>query len=318
MLRCLAGLHKTANGYLRVKGEIWQSEKVFLKTHRRSLAYVFQEASLFPHLTAEDNLNFAIKRSGHKKDQGSYEALVELLALSELLQRYPEQLSGGERQRVALARALLCQPKLVLMDEPLSALDERRKQEVLPYLERLHHEISLPVVYVSHSVDELARIADTVLVMDQGRCVAQDSVAEIFSRAELFLGANENISSLLCGTVREKDEDNRVYLVELDGHTIWVPFDSIQRKRGEKIRVRVFARDVSIALAAHDDSSILNKLEATIESLRPDKNASIYTAELRAGSAVLFSRLTYRSVRQMGLFQGQKVWAQMKSASLVP
>jgi molybdate transport system ATP-binding protein len=168
LLRCIAGLEPTADGLLTVNGETWQDGARRLPVHRRSLGYVFQEARLFPHLSVAANLDFGRRRIAERERRVSLTQAVELLGIAHLLERRPERLSGGERQRVAIARALATSPRLLLMDEPLAALDHARKQEILPYLERLHDELEIPVLYVSHSPDEVARLADQIVVMDDG------------------------------------------------------------------------------------------------------------------------------------------------------
>jgi molybdate transport system ATP-binding protein len=184
LLRCLAGLVHAPGGVLSVDGDQWQGDELFVPTHKRPIGYVFQEPSLFEHLTVEGNLSYAQKRVDLAGSSGSVlssKEVIELLGIENLMQRKPNQLSGGEKQRVAIARALFSQPELLLMDEPLASLDTQRKREILPYLEKLRLELKIPIVYVTHSIDELSRLADWVVVLDQGRVVANGSLADVLT-----------------------------------------------------------------------------------------------------------------------------------------
>lgn len=184
LLRCMAGLDRTPHGFMQLAETVWQDDAAFVAVHQRQIGYIFQDANLFEHLTARQNLEYA-KRRAVKNADIEFDRLVELLGIGALLERYPVQLSGGERQRVAMARALLTGPKLLLMDEPLASLDVERKQEILPYLERLAAQFTIPIVYVTHSMDEVARLADHLVIIDAGRVVAQGSLAEILPRLDL-------------------------------------------------------------------------------------------------------------------------------------
>jgi molybdate transport system ATP-binding protein len=178
ILRAIAGLERAKQGEIIVGEETWQSKTIFVPAHRRAVGYVFQNASLLPHLTVRENLNYALKRKHHSEDKVSMAQVIEWFGLSQLLARQPQGLSGGEQQRVALARALLIQPQLVLMDEPLSSLDQKSKQEILPYLMQLHENSSTPMIYVSHDWDEIRQLADTVVMLEAGRIQCQTTVAE--------------------------------------------------------------------------------------------------------------------------------------------
>ena len=185
LLRCIAGLEKAPNGSLAIHKDdwqaTWQDSNIFLPVHKRPIGYVFQEASLFAHLNAEKNLRYAIKRADKKVTQEFYQRVIAVMGINDILERYPNQLSGGERQRIAIARALLIQPRLLLMDEPLAALDHQRKQEILPYLEKLQQSFDIPILYVSHSMDEVARLADHIVVLDQGKVIAEGKLTDVFS-----------------------------------------------------------------------------------------------------------------------------------------
>ncbi len=189
LLRCIAGLQQAQEGYLEINGSVWQDSDmgVFLPTHKRPLGYVFQEANLFSHLTVRENLNFGLKRIKTNFDSIKFEHIVNLLGIEHLMNRMPERLSGGEKQRVAIARALVLNPEILLMDEPLASLDSKRKQEILPFLSRLNQELNIPVLYVTHSQQEVAQLADYLVIMAEGKVQAAGSLSETLSRLDLPL-----------------------------------------------------------------------------------------------------------------------------------
>ena len=314
-LRCVAGLEKPDLGELEVKGDIWQSRTSFKPTHKRPLGYVFQESSLFPHLTAKGNLDYAIKRSDQPFSSNLYDRVLSVMGITHILPRYPAQLSGGERQRVAIARALLIQPRLLLMDEPLASLDSARKQEILPYLERLRSGFDIPIFYVSHSMDEVAHLADHVLVLEQGKLVAQGKLAEVFSRIDLPLCFGEETGVIITGEVAERDSRWHLVRVAFNGGELWV------RDGGDAlhqpVRLRVLARDVSLALASHPDTSIVNRLAAEVVEISPDQDEAMALVRLKCGAEYLIARLTQKSVHQLQLQPGKRVWAQIKSVAVV-
>jgi len=317
LLRLVAGLIRIQDGRLSVNGEVWQDDRIFLPTHKRPLGYVFQEASLFPHLTARGNLEYGMKRVGNAMDGAALEQAVALLGIGHLLDRRPHQLSGGERQRVAIARALAVQPRLLLMDEPLAALDLKRKQEILPYLERLHDALEIPVLYVSHSPDEVARLADTVVVMEQGRVRAQGPVNELFSRLDLALAQDQEASAIIEGVVLSHDDDYALTRLEIQGGHLSVA--RLDRDIHELVRVRIHARDVSLALDEPGASSILNILPARILEMREIEQAQVLV-KLCTGAGEkppLLARITRHSRDRLRLHEGQSVFAQVKAVALM-
>ncbi|WP_417357423.1 molybdenum ABC transporter ATP-binding protein [Gallaecimonas pentaromativorans] len=315
LLRCLAGLERAPVGRLKVNGDTWQDQGLFLKTHKRPLGYVFQESSLFPHLTAKGNLDYATKRSGKATPEALYQKVLAVMGIEPLLGRYPHQLSGGERQRVAIARALLIQPSLLLMDEPLAALDMARKQEILPYLEKLRTSFALPVVYVSHAMDEVARLADHVVVMQGGKVKAEGAVGEVFSRLDLPLPAGDDASVVWQGQLAERDSQWHLAKVACPGGALWVRDNG--DALGGPVRLRVQARDVSLSLSRHSDSSILNLLAVEVEQMVPDKDDAMVLVRLKAQNDHLIARLTRRSASTLALQPGQSLWAQIKSVAIV-
>ena len=317
LLRCVAGLVRAPGGYLEINGEVWQDEArgFFLPTHKRSLGYVFQEASLFPHLSVEDNLAYGRKRAPASARQADREHILELLGIAHLLGRRPDRLSGGERQRVAIARALFTRPKILLLDEPLSALDHARKQEILPYLERLHDELEIPMLYVSHAPDEVARLADHLVVLEAGRVLASGPLRETLARLDLPIRLGEDAGVVLEGRIAERDAAWHLARVDFGGGSLWVRDAGLPM--GHAVRVRILARDVSLALEAHQGTSILNILSARVEELAADAHPALALARLDVGGAPLLARLTRRSAAALALAPGQAVWAQIKAVALI-
>lgn len=316
LLRSIAGLERVPGGRLVFDGEVWQDEKTFLPTHRRPLGYVFQEASLFPHLTVRDNLEYGMKRRASRPASADFAHVVELLGISHLLDRQPERLSGGERQRAAIARALLTQPRLLLMDEPLAALDLARKREILPYLERLHEELKIPVLYVSHAPDEVARLADHLVVLEAGRIVAAGPLAETLARLDLPIRLGEDAGVVLEATVVEHDATWHLARVELPGGgSLWVRDEG--HPLGKSLRIRILARDVSLAREEPAGTSILNHFRVTVRELGEDTHPALLLARVEVGRQPLLARLTRRSAAALGLAPGDEVWAQVKAVAIL-
>jgi molybdate transport system ATP-binding protein len=316
LLRCIAGLERAAGGLLRVHDEVWQDGAKFLPTHLRPLGYVFQEASLFPHLSVRHNLEYGFKRIAHGERKVQLEQVVLLLGLSKLIDRNdPASLSGGERQRVAIGRALLTSPRLLLMDEPLSALDAASKQELLPCLERLHGELDIPLLYVSHALDEVARLADHLVLMEQGRVIASGAIKDTLSRLDLPSAHLDDAGAVIAATVAMHDEAYHLTRLDFSGGKLWV--SKVERAAGATVRARVLARDVSIATTAPHGSSISNILEARIAEIR-DEGLDKVNIRLSIGDEyVLLARITRRSRDQLGLAVGMEVFAQVKSVALI-
>ena len=267
VLRAVAGLYKAPGAKVKINGEVWQDGRSFVPTHQRPLGYVFQEASLFPHLSVRRNLEYGWRRIAATERQIKFDDVVELLGITPLLQRATVRLSGGERQRVAIARALLTSPKLLLMDEPLSALDHGAKQAILPYLESLHEEFAIPSLYVSHDPNEVARLADHMVLMEQGRVVAQGDAANLLTRLDLPLAGYDDAASLLEGVVSAHDHSYHLTWIAMDCGRIAVAREDLPV--GRHARVEIHARDVSLSLSAHSDTSIINILPARVIDTKP-------------------------------------------------
>ncbi len=314
LLRCIAGLERPPRGRLLFKGQVWQDERTWLPPHRRPLGYVFQEASLFPHLSVLGNLRYGLKRSPDARPRGLEQA-IELLGINHLLTRQPDTLSGGERQRVGIARALAVGPQVLLMDEPLAALDLRRKREILPYLERLHDELDIPLLYVSHAPDEVARLADHIVALDAGRAVACGPLAETLARLDLPIRLGEDVGVVLEATVGAIDAPWHLARVDFAGGSLWTRDRGLPA--GRRVRVRVLARDVSLAVAEPGPSSIQNCLDGVVDSLGDDEHPGLLLVRVQVGAGRLIARLTRRSAAQLGIAAGRPVRVQVKSVALM-
>ena len=311
LLRCLAGLETGAKAKLTVGGEVLDDEAHRTPAHRRHIGYVFQEPRLFPHLDVRGNLEYGAKRAA--ADNGvSFDHTVEMLRLSPLLDRKPSGLSGGESQRVAIGRALLSSPKMMLMDEPVTALDIESRTEVLPFIEALHAEVSMPILYVSHSVDETLRLCDDLLVMDKGRKLAHGSLNEVLMQKGLPVLSGEEAGSVLAATYDQYEADFGLTRVSVSGGTLLLPGEL---DASRPIRVRVRANDVSLSLTEATDTSILNKLPAEVEAIDDDSPHSVLV-RLRCGGEPLLARITRRSLSELNIEAGARVIAQIKSVSV--
>lgn len=313
LLRCIAGLEKPKQGQLRVRDRVWQGDKLFLPTHKRPLAYVFQESSLFEHLNVQDNLNYGLKRVAVPPSKEHFNKVLELLGISPLLGRFPAKLSGGERQRVAIARALLVNPQLLLMDEPLASLDGARKQEILHYLQRLPEVFDIPIIYVSHSVDEVVRLADHLVVLDSGKVLSQGPLSELISDLDFPLALGSDTGAVLRVKVVERDSQWHLLKANFAGGHFYLP--DTGEVIGQSLRLHILARDVSLTLSEHTDTSILNRLAGTVEALEDDKEAAMTLIKLKVGQSCILARLTRRSADHLQLRPGSKVWAQIKSVA---
>ncbi len=316
LLRLIAGLDR-APGYLEVNGEIWQDDtaRLFLPTHKRALGYVFQEASLFAHLSARRNLEYGMKRVPSDERRVPMNRVLDLLGIGHLLDRMPESLSGGERQRVAIGRALLTSPRVLLMDEPLSALDLARKQEILPYLERLHDELEIPILYVSHAADEVARLADHIVALDGGRAVAEGPLADTLARLDLPIRLGDDVGVVLDARVGERDATWHLARVSFAGGTLWVRDTGLPA--GHRVRIRILARDVSVALEHHVRTSILNLLPGTVEAIADESHPAVALVRVNVGGQPIVARVTRRSAAALGLTPGMPVWLQIKAVALI-
>lgn len=314
LLRAIAGLEFSQDGYLRVGHKLWQDGSFFVPPEKRSLGYVFQEASLFPHLNVRRNLEYGLKRVPQKDSKVSLERAIDLLGISHLLDRSSTQLSGGERQRVAIARALATSPRILLMDEPLSALDLKRKQEIMPYLESLHEELKIPVLYVSHAPGEIARLADHLILLEQGKLKASGKLDDMLTRLDLPLAHGDKAAALIHATVAGHDSEFNLTYLDFPGGRFTVAHKDLNINH--PVRLRVIARDVSLTLEHQTHTSILNIFPATVEEMTPEGTAQIMIRLLVQGVPLL-ARITRKSASLLALEPGKQVFAQVKSVALL-
>jgi molybdate transport system ATP-binding protein len=310
LLRCIAGLERGASGRLVIADEVWQDDSVSRTVHDREIGYVFQEPRLFAHLNVRQNIEYG-QRRGRRGDVGFDEA-VELLGLRYLLDRRVDTLSGGEAQRVAIARALLRSPRVVLMDEPIASLDRARRDEILPFLDRLHSALSIPVIYVSHSIEEVIRLCDYLLVMERGRVIAAGDIQEVLLRADLPLLGGDEAGAIIHATAVARDAGDGLTKIALGGVEMWVPG---AYETGAPLRLRIRANDVSLCREDSGTSTVLNVLPAAIESIRDD-GESCALVQLAVGSGHILARITRRSRTALNLEPGDRVLAQIKSVAV--
>jgi molybdate transport system ATP-binding protein len=316
LLRCIAGLERPPQGFLSVNGKVWQDsgQAVFLPPYKRQVGYVFQDANLFPHLTVFDNLNFGLKRVGRSFNGDDVQKTLQLLAIGRLLDRRPDRLSGGERQRVAIARALVLKPELLLMDEPLASLDFKLKQEILPFLIRLRQELDIPVLYVTHSQEEVAQLADHLVVVNGGRVLAAGPLADTLGRIDLPIAEDKRAMMVWQGRVVEHDADYHLTRIGFGSAELYLP--TVAAGIGEPVRVQICASDVSIALEAPQATSILNVLPATITGMA-DKSNGQTVLRLNVGALPLLAHITCKSRQLLDLQVGKHVYVQIKGTSIV-
>ncbi len=343
-LRIVAGLEPGAQGQVSVGGEVWQDsvQRVFRPVHQRPLGCVFQEASLFAHLSVEGNIRYGFDRTPTAQRRHPWDHALALLGIGHLLARRPHQLSGGERQRVAIARALATSPRVLLMDEPLAALDAARKADILPWLEQLHERLDIPVLYVTHSLDEVLRLADHLVLLDAGRVQAQGPVAELLTRTDLPLAQGDGASALVeartCGL---HPTEGMCTLAFAGGQLLLPQTRTTPLPADTRVRVRIQARDVSLSLDAPQRSSVLNVLPATVTDLSPNGPGQVLVGLVVAGAADpvrsagsalgtvrntvhntapatrLLSRISQASAQRLGLAPGTPVYAQVKGVAMV-
>lgn len=313
LVNAVAGLLRPDRGRISIDGAIFldTDRHVAIPTHRRRIGYVFQEGRLFPHMTVRQNILYGAWFAGQKASDSS--RIVDLMGIHALLDRRPGTLSGGEKQRVALARAILSQPRMLLMDEPLSALDAARKAEVLPYLERLRDETRLPILYVSHSAAEVARLATTVVLIDKGRLVRAGPAGEVLSdpAASAALGPQETGAIVLARVVAHADDG----LTRLDSSAgpLWLP--QVAARVGDALRIRILAQDVMLAMERPVAISALNVVPCVVRAILADAGPSALV-QMTAGDDTILARVTRRSVAALELSPGKAVFAIIKAVSV--
>jgi len=315
VVNAIAGLLKPQAGRIMLDGEVLldTANGVAIPPHRRRIGYVFQEGRLFPHLSVRGNLLYGRVFARTRADGIELAKVVELLGIGHLLHRRPAALSGGEKQRVAIGRALLAQPRLLLMDEPLASLDELRKREILPYLERLRAELRIPIVYVSHALPEVARLATTLVLLSDGRVAAAGPAPDVLGRIDLFpLTGRAEAGALLHGKVLRHESHHGLTVLAVPGGELFVPL--ADTPPGGTLRIRVRARDVMLSRNALADVSALNMLRGRIAEIETPR-AHAVDVRIDLGGQVLLARVTLRSLEAMGLAPGQEIHAIIKSVA---
>lgn len=317
LLRIIAGLETRAEGHVLFDDAVWADSRAkdFVAAHQRPVGTVFQDGRLFAHLTVAGNLRYAERRNRHQSGSITYETVIDRLSLEPLLNRRPDTLSGGERQRVALGRTLLTRPRLLLLDEPLSALDRERKADILPYLRDLPEVFGIPTIYVSHAVEEIAQLAETVIVLAEGRVRGIGPVADMLERIDLQpVTGRFEAGALLEARVTEQDETWRLTRLDLEGQPLVMPMLP-SLGIGEAVRLRVRARDVALAILRPDGISTRNILAGTVDSIVAESDTAFAEVTVALHSQRLRARVTREAVNALGLGVGAPVYALIKSAS---
>lgn len=320
LLRCLAGLERASTGSMSLGKHLWQDENqgIFIPLSQRPIGYVFQEPRLFPHLNVRSNLQYGWKRTLGSARRITLDQVVHVLNIEKLLERHPPSLSGGEQQRVAIGRALLTSPKLLLMDEPLSSLDQQRKREILPFIQRLESEFHIPIVYVSHDLHEIVELAKTVVLLKEGKVAGSGPIEEVFSQLKLrHLIPENHLGALVDTTVAEQDQEFGLTKLAFSGGHLHVPHQ--HRKIGEQLRVQILAKDVSIISSPPSfQTSVLNLLKATVIEIG-EVNAEHPLVDIKLDiGCPLLATITRKSLATLKLHPGQRVHAQIKAVALSP
>jgi len=315
LLRCIAGLETGGMGKLVIGGDVWQDRTIKMSRpiHEQEIGYVFQEPRLFRHLNVRRNLEYGQQRATTRHNGTTFDQIVELFDLSRLLDRAPADLSGGEAQRVAIARALLRSPRLLLMDEPLAALDSARKSEILPFLDRLHNDLQIPIIYVSHHIEEICRLCDHLLVLENGRIIAEGDLQSVLVRMDLPLLSGEEAGSVIRGTISSYDDDYDLTHLAFSGGELLVP-GRIGIK-GDERRLRIRASDISLCRDRPKRTTMLNILPAIVEEIQP-ASGPMLLLRLKLGSDRMIARITRHSCDALALQEGDELLAQIKAVAI--
>lgn len=315
LLNCIAGLEKADQSYCVIQGQVFDvsSRKIHLPCQQRRIGYVFQDSRLFPHLTVLQNLEYANKRATKNQNPITLDNITDKFSLGNLLTHFPHQLSGGQKQRVALARALLSNPQLLILDEPISALDQTAKQELLPYLESIHKELTIPVIYVSHDLREVLQLGDYMLVMNQGKVIDHGNLVDLCVSQPLLTQA-EGASFILQGSVMSTDGKHCISTVQCKDHQLIISGKLLTA--GQQVRILVHAKDVSISLSHAHDSSILNIIPAKVDKVHAPNNGK-QLVECITGTTHMLAMLSIRSVENLKLEKGAEVFVQIKATAVV-
>ena len=314
LLRAMAGLDNTPGNLIKVNNTTWQDGSRLLPVHKRNIGYVFQEPSLFSHINVRENIYYGVSRKNNFESGKNLLDVLQLLDIEGLLMRMPSQLSGGEQQRVAIARALAPSPSMLLLDEPLAALGDAQKAEILPYLESLSKHLDIPIIYVSHSVAEIARLAQHMIILENGLMTTHGKVNDVFTSLDLPLAHEVGAESIIEATVSSYESEFSLANLAFPGGDLVVASAPLAVE--EKVRVQVLARDVSITLQQQRDTSILNIIPVSIGRIVKEKNAQV-TLRLIAGATPLLARITLKSCQDLSLKEGDVVYAQIKTVAIL-
>ena len=314
LLRAMAGLDNTPGNLIKVNNTTWQDGSRLLPVHKRNIGYVFQEPSLFSHINVRENIYYGVSRKNNFESGKNLLDVLQLLDIEGLLMRMPSQLSGGEQQRVAIARALAPSPSMLLLDEPLAALGDAQKAEILPYLESLSKHLDIPIIYVSHSVAEIARLAQHMIILEDGLMITHGKVNDVFTSLDLPLAHEVGAESIIEATVSSYEGEFSLANLAFPGGDLVVASAPLAVE--EKVRVQVLARDVSITLQQQRDTSILNIIPVSIGRIVKEKNAQV-TLRLIAGATPLLARITLKSCQDLSLKEGDVVYAQIKTVAIL-
>ncbi|HKO30019.1 MAG TPA: molybdenum ABC transporter ATP-binding protein [Nitrospiraceae bacterium] len=316
LLRCLAGLERAPDGFMQFGNDVWQDEAkgLCLPLYNRPIGYVFQEPRLFPHYSVRSNLLYGYNRISSEERRISIEQVVDILGIGHLLERRIHKLSGGEQQRVAIGRALLTSPKLLLLDEPLTSLDIQRKQEILPFIRRLHEVLLIPVIYVSHAISEILQLADRVVLMKQGKLIGAGTLNEMLTSLELRGSFGSlRAGAVLNASVASHEPEYGLTRLEFKGQFLFVPLQSVAI--GQSIRVHILSSDVSLVVGRTDSpTSVLNIIEGTIIEIREMDQSSVDV--LLDIGAPLVASITRKSLANLGFKPGQRIYAHIKTVAL--
>ncbi len=316
IINIVAGLLQADSAKISINGHVVEDAEnhISVSPRLRNIGYVFQQPRLFPHLNVEKNLLFGWRRARHPVSRQEVDKLITLLGIESLISRKPRSLSGGEKQRVALGRAILSNPELLLLDEPLAALDHKRRDEILPYIERLRQEQQIPILYVSHSIDEVTRIADHIHIINQGKLVASGLIEDIFSRIDLYpITGRFEAGAIIDGTLANHLPEHALSQVAFGNQLLTVP--KIAGEPGESIRVRVRSRDIIISRIEPQEISANNVLNGEILDIRAN-DGPYADLQLQCGGARLIARITRHSAERFDLGIGSQVFAVIKSVTI--
>lgn len=315
LLRCIAGLEKPEIALLCINGTLWHdsNNNIFVSPDQRGIGYVFQEGVLFPKMTVKKNLLFGYHRTPKNLLKIDFKRVVDLLELEILLNRFPFSLSGGEKQRVAIGRALLNNPRLLLMDEPMASLDNAHKKDIFPYLENLHQNFQIPIIYITHDREEMLQFANYLVLVDQGKIIAQGPIEQVLTRLDLPIAREDGAAAVVEAEVIE--HDYHFYLTKLAFAGGVLQTSWINREKGCRLRIRILAKDVSISLRPQEKTSIINMLPAVIEEMQAHGKGRMLV-RLKIGEISILSRITQKSCEILGIKAGDHVFAEVRSVAL--